>query len=162
MAGNSMAAVQNVEQPFFGAKYLFLHSSSVLLTGHMISCYTVSERRVTSMFVRMYVSRAFSQMTAYEKQENTRLEHAMIETFGGFTVISGAHGYWKDLEGEIHSDIVDVYDIMVSEDMPRGILRAFMIDFAIKFGKIHGQQCIPFTMMDSTNVFNEVNPDPNV
>ena len=113
------------------------------------------------MMVRFYVSRSFPKMTAFEQQEHTKVEDDILITFGGFTAYPIGHGVWRDGNGVRHSDVVDVYDIMVSPDMARGHVLNHMKGFAERMGKIHGQQCIPFNVTDSQNVFVEIEPDPN-
>ncbi len=102
--------------------------------------------------VRMYVSRPFVFADSEAVDVITKIEEDIAKHFGGFTIIPHARGVWIDSDGVRHHDVVDIYDIMVDDTTSTLIMN----EFAKRFAKAYGQECIPYSIMRSENHFIDV------
>lgn len=101
--------------------------------------------------IRMYVSHPFLVGSPRAVGLVGTIEADIAKHFGGFTV-TGGRGVWIDPDGVTHTDVVDVYDIMVDDTTSTLI----MDEFASRFAKAYDQECIPYAIMRSENHFMDV------
>ncbi len=99
--------------------------------------------------IRMYVSRPFVFADREEMNKVDTIEADIARHFGGFTVSPQARGVWIGPDGVRHVDVVDVYDIMVDDTTSTLVMN----EFARRFAKVYGQECIPYSIMRSENHF---------
>lgn len=96
----------------------------------------------------MYVSHPFLVGSPEAVALVGTIEADISKYFGGFTVTLG-RGVWIDPDGMTHTDVVDVYEIMVDDHTSTLI----MDEFAKRFAKAYDQECIPYSIMRSENHF---------
>lgn len=98
--------------------------------------------------IRMYVSHPFIAGSPEAVALVGTIEADIAKHFGGFTVSNG-RGVWIDDEGVRHNDVVDIYDIMVDDTTST----LAMNEFARRFAKAYGQECIPYAILKTENHF---------
>lgn len=91
-------------------------------------------------------------MAYLHNQERSIIEGKIIEEFGGFTRFENVVGAWKNPDtGEVFVDDVDKYEILTFHT--RVFINESIGEILNDFKVAYGQECLPYTIVESTNVY---------